>query len=34
MYEAVANAVSYVRDCGGISSDWKNYVDEDYKNRK
>ncbi len=34
MYEAVANAVSYVRDCGGISSDWRNYVDEDFENRK
>lgn len=34
MYEAVANAVSYVRDCGGISSDWRNYVDEDFESRK
>ena len=34
MYEAVANAVSYVRDCGGISPDWRENIDEDYENRK
>ena len=33
VYTSVANAVSYVRDCGGISPDWRKEIDEDFENR-
>ena len=34
MYEAVADAVCCMRSCAPLSNDWRENIDEDYKNRK
>ncbi len=32
-YEAISDAVYAMRDCGSVGSDWRQRIDDDYKNR-